>query len=190
MLEQTTTQFMTLDEFMAEYHKQPFELVNGEKKPIMPNVMVHQLMLRALFRILDAFCLAHKIGEVITELPFVEVYDSTWVKGSRTPDIMFFSAARWQKYVEETENWLKKPPVFAPDLAIEIVSPNDSYGEIQDKVEEYLAQDVRLIWMVDPQRKRITVYHGDQYQRLTAEHNLTGGDVMPGLEIKLSELFQ
>jgi Uma2 family endonuclease len=189
MLEQTTTQLMTLDEFIAEYHKQPFELVNGEKRLIMPGIAKHGLMIRALFLLLYNHCVAHQLGEVFQENPFVETYNSNWVKGSKTPDVLFFSAEKWKQYIEHEEKWQDKPFVLIPDLVIEVVSPNDVYTEIDEKVEEYLANGVNLIWIVDPQRQRVTVYHDDQYQRLTAADILTGGDVLPGLKIVLGELF-
>ncbi len=72
MLEQTSTNTMTLDGFIREYKRALFELVNGEIRPIMPNVMIHQLLLHALFRLLDAYCTADMLGEVVFELPFVE----------------------------------------------------------------------------------------------------------------------
>lgn len=190
MLEQTTTQLMTLEEFIAEYHKQPFELVNGEKRLIMPGIAKHGLMIRALFRILDAFVMAHQLGEVFQENAFVERYGSNWVKGSKTPDVLFFAAEKWKQYIQHEEKWQDKPYVLIPDLVIEVVSPNDVYTEIDEKVEEYLAYGVSLIWIVDPQRQRVTVYHDDQYQRLTAADLLTGGDILPGLKIALSELFK
>jgi Uma2 family endonuclease len=189
MLEKIATELMTLDEFIAEYHAQPFELVNGEKRFIMPNVMIHQLFLKALFLLLHTYTQAHKLGEVLFELPFVELYKSQWVKGSRTPDLMFVAAAKWAEYTTATNNWLLKPAVFIPDLAIEIVSPNDSYSEIEEKVEEYLEKGVQLVWIFDPQRQRVTTYQAEQIIKLGKNDTLTGGDVLPGLAIQLSEIF-
>lgn len=180
---------MTLDDFINEYGKQPFELVNGEKIPLMPNVMIHQLILRTLFRLLDAFSSAHNLGEVVFELPFVEIYNSSWVKGSRTPDLMFFSAEKWAQYTKETENWLKKPSLIVPDLAVEIVSPNDSFSELQEKVDEYLERGVILIWIFDPQKKRVHVYRDDRRTTLGQGDVLSGEDVLPGLEVRLVEVF-
>jgi Uma2 family endonuclease len=118
----------------------------------MPNVALHQWVLRAIFRALDQLCAAHGLGEVFFEGPFVEMYGSQWVKGSRTPDLMFFSAARWAQYTAEMANWPGKPFVLIPDLAVEVVSPNDSYVELEEKVDEYIAKGIALIWVIDPQR--------------------------------------
>jgi Uma2 family endonuclease len=112
------------------------------------------------------------------------------MKGSRVPDLMFFAAARWQKYIIDTADFEGKPFVLVPDLAVEVVSPNDLYTEIQDKVDRYLNDGVRLIWVIDSQRKRVTVYEGDHYTTLGQEMMLTEGDVIPGLSLPLANLFQ
>src|SRR5437868_8456946 len=49
----------------------------------------------------------------------------------------------------------------APDLAVEVTSPNDHYWEVREKVEEYLAAGVRLVWVVDPKTRSIEVFRGD-----------------------------
>jgi Uma2 family endonuclease len=182
---------ITLSDFVRLYEQSgPFELIDGEMKPLMPPVAIHGLMIRALFRLLDAFCTTHHLGEVITEMPFVLLYDSNWVRGSRVPDVMFFAAARWADYLQNTADWQEKPFILVPDLAIEVVSPNDLYTEIQGKVERYLADGVRLIWVIDPQRKRVTVYEGSQFSTIGTDDILTGGDIIPDLAISLADLFK
>jgi Uma2 family endonuclease len=180
-----------LEEYARLYEQEgPFEIIDGERRPLMPPVVLHGLMIRALFRLLDAHCTTLSLGEVVTEMPYVLVYDSNWVKGSRVPDLMFFAAARWQRYITETESFEGKPFVLVPDLVVEVVSPNDLYTEIQDKVDRYLNDEVRLIWVIDPQRKKVTVYESDRYITLGEEKMLTGGDVIPGLSIPLADLFK
>lgn len=181
---------MLLDNFIQQYAQQPFELVDGEKRLIMPNVAIHQLVLRALFRFLDVFCAANQSGEVLFELPMVEVYNQEWVKGSRTPDLMFFSALKWSQYTTETEHWLKKPALIVPDLAVEIVSPNDSFSDIETKVAEYLARGVALVWVIDPQKRRIYVYRDHARRTLAEGDSLLGETVLPGFELALADLFK
>jgi Uma2 family endonuclease len=182
---------LTLAAYSQLYEQEgPFEITNGERKSLMPPVAIHGLIIRALFRLLDAHCSTNKLGEVITEMPFVIMYDSKWVKGSRVPDLMFFAAVRWQEYINNTENWMSKPFVIVPDLAIEVVSANDLYTDIQDKVDRYLNDGVKLIWIVDPHHSRITVYDAERYTILGENDKLTGGDVLTGLSIRLSELFE
>jgi Uma2 family endonuclease len=181
---------LTLADFMRLYEQDgAFEFIDGERKPVMPPVAIHGLMIRLLFRLLDAWCSEHGSGEVVTEMLYVLLYHSDWVKGARVPDLMFFAAARWQEYVTKTENWKRKPFILVPDLVIEIVSQNDLYTEIQDKVDRYLEDGVRLVWVIDPQRSRVTVFEGNRYTKLGKDEILTGSDVLPGFELNLTRLF-
>lgn len=182
---------LTLEDYTRLYEQEgPFEIIDGERRPLMPPVVLHGLLIRALFRLLDAFCTAHGLGEVVTEMPYVLVYDSNWVKGSRVPDLMFFAASRWQRYITETANFEGMPFVLVPDLVVEVVSPNDLYTEIQDKVDRYIDDGVRLIWVIDPHRKRVTVFEGEHFTTLGEDKSLTGGDVIPGVSIPLGDLFK
>jgi Uma2 family endonuclease len=82
-------------------------------------------------------------------------------------------------------------PVGAPDLAVEILSPTDNPIDIQQKVRDYLEGGARLIWIIAPQAKTVTVYRADGSARLLRENDsLEGEDVLPGLRIPLAELFR
>jgi Uma2 family endonuclease len=181
---------MTLDEYVRLYEQEgAFEIIDGERKPLMPPVMIHIIIVRALFRILDAYCIKHQLGEIMTEAPYVLTYSSNWVNGSRVPDVMYFAKDRWADYILNTEDWARKPSTLVPDFVIEVVSPNDLYTELQQKVEIYQRDGVRLIWIVDPMRKKVAVYSGEQFTSLGAEDSLTGGNVLPDLQINLKDLF-
>ena len=184
------TDLLTLDEFARLYEQEgAFEIIDGERKTLMPPVMIHIIIVRALFRLLDAFVLKHQLGEVMTEAPYVLTYDANWVKGSRVPDVMFFTQERWVDYTANTADWARKPSVLVPDFVIEVVSPNDLYTELQQKVEVYQSDSVRLIWIVDPMRKKVTVYSGELFTTFGAEDTLDGADVLPDLQINLKDLF-
>lgn len=184
------TQLLTLEEFSRLYDQEgAFELVDGERKPLMPPVAIHGWIIRTLFLALYHHCAPARLGEVFTELPYVLLYNSNWVKGSRVPDLMFFSAARWQRYLEETPDWQHKPFVLVPDLAVEVVSANDLFTEIQDKVDRYVSDGVRLIWVVDPQSSRVTIYENGRFTTVGKDETLDGGSVIPGLSIRLETVF-
>ena len=75
----------------------------------------------------------------------------------------------------------------APDLAVEILSPGDSWSEIEEKVREYLAGGVRLVWLVDPRERRVTVRYPDRPPRVLATDGvLDGEDVVPGFSLPLA----
>jgi Uma2 family endonuclease len=80
---------------------------------------------------------------------------------------------------------------LAPDLAVEVMSPEDTYTEVEEKVAEYLSAGVRLIWIVVPKTQGVVVYRPRKdAQRLSREDTLTGEDVLPGFETRVAELFE
>lgn len=79
----------------------------------------------------------------------------------------------------------------APDLAVEVLSPSDDPVDVQQKVRDYLEAGARLVWVVAPSARAVTVYRADGSARLLREGEaLEGEDVLPGLHIPLAELFE
>lgn len=189
---QTTRIGMSLDDFMAQDDSQPFELISGEKIFKMPNPYLHSLMIRALFRLLDAFARETPGIEVFFETTFIlpDSYDSGWVAGSRIPDLMVFTGGKVAQWQLETPKFNEKPLAVVPDLVIEIISVNDKYVDIDEKIDLYLADGVRIVITLDPQRKKVVVRRPDAQPNVLTENDvLEVSDVLPGLEINLTELF-
>lgn len=70
---------------------------------------------------------------------------------------------------------------IAPDLAVEVVSPNDLFEDVSRNVEEYLAAGVRLVWVIDPKAELVFIYRDDESATiLTNKGSLDGEDVVPG----------
>lgn len=79
---------------------------------------------------------------------------------------------------------------LAPDLAVEVTSPSNSWSAIQDKVGDFLAAGARLVWVIDPPTRTATVYRPDAAAgRLAGEDEIIEGDVLPQLRIPLPALF-
>lgn len=79
---------------------------------------------------------------------------------------------------------------IAPDLAVEVVSPNDLAYEIERKVQDYLAAGVRLVWVVVPPSRTVRIARADgTFALLGAEDRLSGEDVLPGFECRVGDLF-
>jgi Uma2 family endonuclease len=119
-------------------------------------------------------------------------YNPNWVAGSRIPDIVFFVKERFAEYKAATPDWGDRPYAIVPDLVIEVVSPNDQYSDIDAKVDLYLADGVRIVWVIDPQRRKVHVHTSDRDDPhvLKGDEMLKGGDVLPGFEIALTKLFE
>jgi Uma2 family endonuclease len=101
----------------------------------------------------------------------------------RIPDAAFISKARMPKPIPE------KFLPLAPDLAVEIVSPNDSALELRHKVQDYLKHGVQLIWLIYPDLRTVDCYSAERMQSLSGEAVLEGGDVLPNFRLPLRVLF-
>lgn len=107
------------------------------------------------------------------------------------PDIMVYEATRIQAYKAADPDWRKKPFVIVPDLGIEVISPGDSYIDVDEKVERYLSEGVKLVWVMNPRNRSVTVYaaDGDSFLRLTGDKILSGGDVIANFSLRVSDIF-
>jgi len=181
---------MTVEEFVRLYDKEgPFELVNGERIALSPNVSEHGVItMQLVSALLDYQKTTHR-SQVFTEMPFVLVEESDWVKGSRVPDLMVFLEDRLSAHKAATPDWGQKPFLLVPDIAVEIISPNDLYGDVDDKVKGYLDDGVRNVWVINPRRKNVTIYRPGRFEILTGEDTLRGGEILPGFSLALAELF-
>jgi Uma2 family endonuclease len=183
---------MPMDEFIREFDAAPFELIDGERIVRMPPVYGHGLVWDRLFFPLRVYGHAHpEIVEIFAEIPFVLTYNSDWVTGSRVPDIMVYRTERIAAYRGQTPNYEDMPIILVPDLVIEIVSANDNYLELDAKVDAYLADGVKLVWVVNPRSKTVKVYAQGSYQieLLTLSATLIGGDILPDFALPLKDIF-
>lgn len=79
----------------------------------------------------------------------------------------------------------------APEIVVEVLSPDDRSSDLRDKIAEYFAIGVRLLWIADPERRRIAVHmDGHLVAELGEGDSLSGDDVLPGFEVAVAELFE
>ena len=103
----------------------------------------------------------------------------------REPDIAFFSTERMPLNTRITGY-----AEVAPDLVVEVVSPNDGRREVYDKAHMWLNHGVRLVWVVQPETRSIDVYRsGEAVTTLGDEDALDGLDVLPGFHCDVSAVF-
>ena len=103
----------------------------------------------------------------------------------REPDLAFISAERLP-LDERVTGYYEIPP----DLVVEIMSPNDSYGSVNDKACMWLSYGVPIVWVVIPQFRSVEVHSpGPSLLKLTENDTLDGEDVLPGFSCTVSELF-
>lgn len=185
------TKLMSLDEYISAYETEgPFELINGERITLNPMVMKHNVRAKRLYDALVSFLAGRLLGEAYFEAAFVLTYQSDWVMGSRVPDILFVRAQRLADYITAFPNWEDMPLVLVPDLAVEVISTNDHYSDVDAKVDLYLDDGVEIVWVVDPKQKAVIVRGRDSYQKHKVGDMLTGGNVIPGFELAVAKIFE
>lgn len=183
---------MSLEDYLREFDEQPFELINGEKRLIMPNISDHSVIIKILFGLLFFYEQKFRDGLVFSESSFVLLDTPTWVKGSRVPDVFWYTRPRWEAFVNDVPNWRKRPFTLVPDLCIEVISPNDKYVEVDEKVQQYFADGVRRVWVANPRGQYLTVYTSanDQGVRLSGTSLLQDSVILPNFSVPVELLFE
>jgi Uma2 family endonuclease len=161
------------------------ELVNGEVIEMPPVGGTHGRTSIRIGRRLDEHVERQADGEVVGgDVGFI-LQLANDPERVRAPDVAFVSRERLPE-----GRLPEKFIIGAPDLAVEILSPSDNPVEVQQKVRDYLEAGSRLVWIVAPAARTVTVYRPDGSARLLREHEtLEGEDVLPGLSIPLAEVF-
>ena len=187
------TEKLTIDEFMRLYETEgPFEIIDGERVEKVPPLYMHVQIAHALLKALILFLENHPLGEASLETAFVlpDTDKSNWVRGSRIPDLMFIRSDRLATYTAETEDYQNLPLMLVPDLTVEIVSPTDSYQDVERKVDLYLEDGVQQVWVIKPKTQTISIYEGTERRNLTKGDTLSGEDIIPGFEMPVASLFE
>lgn len=163
-----------------------YELIDGELITMTTASFLHGLVALQSGFLLKSHTSQRKIGRVLgAETGFYTRGDKKTV---RAPDVAYISYQKLPAGPLPAETYLD----IAPDLVVEVVSPGDRAGEIEQKIQEWLNFGVRLVWVVYPESKRVHVYagHSDQSRILTVEDAITGGDVLPEFEVPVSAFFE
>lgn len=102
----------------------------------------------------------------------------------RAPDFAFVAAAR-AAAMQRRDRF-----VFgAPDLAVEVVSPNDSADEVQTKVAQYLEYGVQQVWVLYPRSKTLVLHTSGGARTLRQDDTLDGGTLLPGFAVRVGDFF-
>ncbi|MGH9936589.1 MAG: Uma2 family endonuclease [Blastocatellia bacterium] len=158
-----------------------FEVVDGKpEEKVMGNARHGGVGARLLARILT-HVEAHELGGVYGP-------DTTFQIGSneRLPDIAFISAARIPPEGEPDDKW-----PMAPDLAVEVISPNDLWVKVNRKIYDYFAAGALQVWLISLEHHTISVYRAPtQVSILTEDDELTCEELLPGFRCRISEIFK
>lgn len=161
-----------------------FELVNGRLVERNMGILASWVA-GELFFVLANHCRQHHLGWL---LPGGDAGYQGFPGSSRTvrkPDVSFVRYGRFEE--EQLPGGYAR---LAPDLAAEVISPNDKYEEVDEKIEEYLRAGVRLVWIISPRNHTVRVYrlNGSSHS-LRDNDELDGEDVLPGFRYPVRDLF-
>ncbi len=168
-----------------------YELKRGELLMMTPAGALHGRVAMALGALLHVYASQHRLGQVFAaETGFKIHVDPDTV---RAPDIAFVAKERVPPAGVPRGYW-----ELAPDLVVEVVSPNDpstssgcdSAADVQDKIEEWLNAGVRRVWVVYPDTQTIHICRSlKEVNVLKPGDRLDGEDVLPGFSCTVEEIF-
>lgn len=160
------------------------ELVKGQIIEMSPAGALHGGLAHFIGLRIGVYVEVHQLGYVgAAETGFILFTDPEDGDTVRAPDVSYVQATRLPETIPNGYFDL------APDLAVEVVSPNDRADDIDAKIEDYLRAGVRLIWFVYPKSRSVQVYTQTTMERLYGEDVLDGRDVLPGFRLAVSEIF-
>jgi Uma2 family endonuclease len=162
-----------------------YEVVDGRRVELPPMGIIATMVSSILHARMCIYADDRRLGRAISECLFV--LDSRR-DIRRRPDVAFVSKERWpyERPLPDSGDWH-----VVPDLAVEVISPNDLFHEVIAKMREYFRYDVRQVWLVLPNDQEVHIHQkGKQPFVLTMTDELDGGELLAGFRLPLATLFQ
>jgi Uma2 family endonuclease len=155
-----------------------FELINGEIVEKVPTELHGEITVN-ISTGLKIHVKQTGMGRVVVEVRHRVSGDE---HNDRLPDVAY--------YANPSQPSIKKGAVpYMPDLAVEIKSPNDTYQRLRDKAAYYLANGTRIVWLVYPEKRAVEVQTLDDFDYVSEDGTLDGGDVLPGFTMPVRDIF-
>ena len=180
----TITQLMTAKElFMMPDDDFRYDLVKGELRKMSPAGSEHGAIIARLTIAIGQHVEENELGEIFgAETGFKLASNPDTV---RAPDIAFVREERIPETGIPQKFW-----DGAPDLAVEVVSPGDSFDEVDEKINDYLSAGTRAVWIISPKRRTVSLHRtGAETVTLTENDLLDGEEIVPGFQYSVAKLF-
>jgi Uma2 family endonuclease len=187
----TTKTLDTCEDLLAMPVGKGYELVDGKlverHRALVSDEeqrmgVLGDLVAGRLYVLLEPFCDTHRLGWVLMLQSGGFRYAPRQL---RKPDVAFVRFGRFPN-----EQVPSGDAVLAPDLAVEVVSPNDLHDEVERKIEDHLRAGVRLVWVISPPNRTVRVHRADGSGVSRRENDeLDGEDVVPGFRCPVRDLF-
>lgn len=158
------------------------ELVKGEIVNLSPTGFWHGHVENRFGSILDNFVQMHKLGFV--SVGEVGIYTGRNPDTIRAADVIFISHQRLVQV--KSQSYLD----VAPELVVAVLSPSDSWSEVMTKLDEYFQIGVEAVWIADPAKREVFVYHTiTDVQRFSSTDSLSDEKILPGFNVPVEKLF-
>ena len=127
--------------------------------------------------------------EVKTGIVFDSSTMFTFPNGAkRSPDVSWMSKEKWEELSESERRRFAR---VVPDFVIELRSPTDFLGDLQEKMKEYIENGVRLGWLIDPIEKKVHIYRTNgEVEVLDNPEKVSGENVLNGFELNVGEILE
>jgi len=170
----TYEEFLELPEPEAGY----YELDEGELIIVSPPKPKHGFICDKLIRRLADFVDATGLGKIVSSVGF-RLYGNV----VRAPDVALIS--REQMKDLDPDDYVDG----APALAIEVISPTDSFEDISKKVDQHLAGGALSVWIIIPKTRKVEIYGPNPSRIVLDNREIITDPVLPGFSLRVSELF-
>ncbi len=180
----TTTRLVTAEELLDmpdDGYK--YELIRGELKKMSPAGQFHGEYGSNINISLGGYVKSNRLGKTYNaDTGFMLETDPDTV---RAPDVAFISNERLAEIGESAGYALG-----APDIAVEVISPNDRYTEVDEKIAEWLDAGCRAVIVVNPRRRTVNVHRSPTEMLILAESDtLKIDDIVPGWSMPVKDIF-
>jgi Uma2 family endonuclease len=159
------------------------ELIKGELRSMAPAGSEHGIVAMRIALTLGVHVEKHGLGAIFAAETGFRIGSNP--DTVRAPDVAFISKERYEQVGPTAKFW-----PGPPDLAVEVLSPSDTYSEVQDKVFDWLEAGTGMVIVADPRKRVVTVYRSlAEIRVLTERGTLEGGNVVPGWSLAVKDIF-
>ncbi len=175
---------ITGEELYAMAGVGPCELIDGRIVPTSPTGTKHAMVEIRFASLLDGFVRSKKLGKVMGGE--AGIFTQRNPDRVRAADVLFISNERFARQ-KKAEGYLEA----APELVVEVLSPDDTVAQLTQKLREYFAVGVKLVWVADPDAKVVFAYRSvTDVREFKQGEMLPGDDVLLGFQVAVKELFE
>ncbi len=161
------------------------EVVNGELVMSPKNTWYHGRICTRLLVAISHFVTGHKLGAVLDSSTGFWMFN----RNCRAPDVSFVSKSRLTMLGFEPN--AKRFFPGAPDLAVEVLSENNTRAEIDERLRDFFASGTQIAWVIDPDQQRVEVCHSPSRRQLIGSGGfLDGEQLLPGFRFAIADLFK